>query len=62
MIITTVPTFPPPKPIDVKEGDLKNNIDFFKKQWDNYVIASKIYLRPNDEQVAILMQAMGEDC
>jgi hypothetical protein len=30
-IITTVLTFPPPKPIDVKEGDLKNKIDFFEK-------------------------------
>jgi hypothetical protein len=45
-----------------EKGDLKNNIDFFNKKWSNYVRASKIHLRPNDEQVAILMQAMGEDC
>jgi hypothetical protein len=53
-IITTVLTFPPPKPIDVNEGDLKNKIDCFEKQWSSYVIASKIH---NDEQVAILMIA-----
>lgn len=52
---------PLPKPIDI-HGDVKANVKYFKSIWENYELASGLHARPNNEQIAVLLSAIGEDC
>lgn len=52
---------PAPKPIDM-QGNIAENIKFFKLAWKNYEVASGLVTRPPAEQVAVLLSIIGEDC
>lgn len=51
---------PLPKPINM-EGDLKINISYFISTWNNYSLASGLNKRPQEEQIAVLLSAIGEE-
>ncbi|CAH1366264.1 unnamed protein product [Tenebrio molitor] len=52
---------PLPKPINVTEGDIAENFKFFQRSWENYLKASGLSKRANDEQIAVLMTAVGDE-
>jgi Reverse transcriptase (RNA-dependent DNA polymerase) len=58
----SVPGVPAPSPIDTKNGDIKKNIEFFQKQWENYVVGNKLRRRPMNEQKSILFATIGDEC
>lgn len=51
---------PLPKPIDL-DGDLKVNMKYFIATWTNYSLASGLDKRPQAEQIAVLLSAIGEE-
>lgn len=53
---------PLPRGIVVTEGDLSMNVKHFKQMWNNYLIASGLKYKPEDEKIAVLLIAIGEDC
>lgn len=57
-----IPLIPPPKPLKVHEGDISGNFNFFKLQWDNYIIASGIASQTEEVKISILLSTVGEDC
>lgn len=53
---------PFPKPIDVRDGNIEENFNFFKIQWQNYLVASGMNNQSEDVKKSILLSAIGEDC
>lgn len=51
---------PLPKPINI-DGDLKVNLKYFISTWNNYNLASGLHKRPQVEQIAVLLSAIGEE-
>nr|KAH0807779.1 hypothetical protein GEV33_015012 [Tenebrio molitor] len=43
------------------EGDIAENFKFFQRSWENYLKASGLSKRANDEQIAVLMTAVGDE-
>lgn len=41
---------------------MKANVKYFKSIWENYALASGLHTRPQNEQIAVLLSAIGEDC
>jgi hypothetical protein len=54
-------SIPLPKPINVTEGDITENFKFFQRSRENYLKASGLSKRANDEQIAVLMTAVGDE-
>ena len=53
--------FPVPSAMDMK-GDLPQNWAFFKNQWENYCIATKLTEADEKIRVATLLSVIGKDC
>lgn len=52
---------PLPKPIDLN-GDVSANMKFFRATWENYKLASGLENSTEQEKIAVLQCALGEDC
>lgn len=52
---------PLPKGINMRQGDLIENVKLFKRQWQNYLIASGLRHKQEEEKIAILLTAVGDD-
>ncbi|KAJ8030740.1 hypothetical protein HOLleu_27229 [Holothuria leucospilota] len=52
---------PVPAAMDMK-GDLPQNWAFFKGQWENYCIATKLNEKEEKIRVATLLSVMGKEC
>lgn len=55
------PNIPLPKAINIHEGDISENFNFFKRSWNNYLIASGLGNQPEETKKAVLLTAIGED-
>lgn len=53
---------PLPKPLIISEGDLMVNFNFFKMQWNNYLIASGANAQTEEVKKSILLSAIGDEC
>lgn len=55
------PSIPLPKAINIHEGDISENFNFFKRSWENYLIASGLESQTEQTKKAVLLTAIGED-
>ena len=53
--------FPVPAPMDLK-GDLVQNWSFFKAQYENYEVATRLNKKQDDVRVATLLSLIGKEC
>ncbi|KAK9678917.1 hypothetical protein QE152_g40435 [Popillia japonica] len=53
---------PLPAPIDVKSGDIIDNLRLFKESWEVYVVASTLEKEEEKRKVAVLLSAIGSEC
>lgn len=53
---------PLPMPINVKNGDIIENLRLFKENWEVYIVASALEKEDEKRQVAVLLSAIGSDC
>ena len=60
-VLTFTSHFPIPSPMNVK-GDLVNNWEFFKQQWQDYEVATGLDKQEQKIRLATLRSAMGKDC
>ena len=60
-VLTFPSHFPIPSPMNVK-GDLVNNWEFFKQQWQDYEVATGLDKQEQKIRLATLRSAMGKDC
>ena len=60
-VLTFSSHFPIPSPMNVK-GDLVNNWEFFKQQWQDYEVATGLDKQEQKIRLATLRSAMGKDC
>lgn len=44
------------------EGNITANVKFFVSQWNNYSISSGLRYRTEEEKIAVLLSAVGEEC
>lgn len=52
---------PFPKPLNICNGDIMENFDLFKLQWNNYLIASGISDTTEVIKISTLLTAIGDD-
>ena len=60
-VLTFSSHFPIPSPMNAK-GDLVNNGEFFKQQWQDYEVAPGLKKQEQKIRLATLRSAMGKDC
>ena len=60
-MLTFTSHFPIPSPMNVK-GDLVNNWEFFKQQWQDYEVATGLDKQEQKIRLATLRSSMGNDC
>lgn len=61
-IVYAAPMITPPKPLDVRNGDLRENFNFFKFQWVQYGLSTGLNVQTEEIKVATLLTFLGEDC
>lgn len=57
-IISNVPL---PKPIDLTNGNISEQWNFFKSSWENYCVASDMNKQSNEKQIAVLLSCIGDE-
>ena len=60
-VLTFTSHFPIPSPMNVK-GDLVNNWEFFKQQWQDYEVGTGLDKQEHKIRLATFRSAMGKDC
>ena len=60
-VLTFTSHFPIPSPMNVK-GDLVNNWEFLKQQWQDYEVATGLDKQEQKIRLATFRSAMGKDC
>lgn len=53
---------PLPKPLNVKTGNISDNIRFFRLQWSNYMVASGLSAKSEDVKKSTLLSVVGDEC
>lgn len=53
---------PLPKPLNVKTGNISDNIRFFRLQWSNYMVASGLSAKSEDVKKSTLLSVIGDEC
>lgn len=58
---TSSQNIPLPKPLNITDGDLKENFTFFQRSWERYLVASNLQDKDENKKIAILLTAVGDD-
>lgn len=58
---SVVQNIPLPKPLNIRDGDLKENFIFFQRSWERYLVASNLQKEEEEKKIAILLTAVGDD-
>lgn len=53
---------PLPKPLNIKTGNISENIRFFRLQWSNYMVASGLSAKSEEVKKSTLLSVIGDEC
>lgn len=62
MIKVGCPNIPLPKAINIHEGDISENFNFFKRSWENYLIASGLETQPEETKKSSTFDSNWRRC
>ncbi|XP_036340444.1 uncharacterized protein LOC118749773 [Rhagoletis pomonella] len=58
---SVLPQIPLPGPPNIKDGDISENLRYFKQQWQNYLSATGLVHQHEEANKAILLTAVGDE-
>ncbi|KAF2899212.1 hypothetical protein ILUMI_06964 [Ignelater luminosus] len=56
-----VSNIPLPPTLDIKNGNIMNNLNLFKKAWAHYEVATGLDSQPHNKRISNLMLTIGND-